>query len=139
MTSDEKTLVPSLIDYINSDLFTLDNISSSVVLSTNDNTPLQNKSQSWEAVISHLPLKFYRLIESYPDIYTFEKFDKRYMRNPKLCAYEKYDTTNMWRPLMILNRCPTIMDFDFEYIKYYNIKKFSEILSLLIVRVQHGG
>lgn len=139
MTSDEKTLVPSLIDYINSDLFTLDNISSSVVLSTNDNTPLQNKSQSWEAVISYLPLKFYRLIESYPDIYTFEKFDKRYMRNPKLCAYEKYDTTNMWRPLMILNRCPTIMDFDFEYIKYYNITKFSEILSLLIVRVQHGG
>lgn len=139
MTSDEKTLVPSLIDYINSDLFTLDNISSSVVLSTNDNTPLQNKSQSWEAVISHLPLKFYRLIESYPDIYTFEKFDKRYMRNPKLCAYEKYDTTNMWRPLMILNRCSTIMDFDFEYIKYYNITKFSEILSLLIVRVQHGG
>lgn len=139
MTSDEKTLVPSLINYINSDLFTLDNISSSTVLSTIDNTPLKNKAQSWEVVINYLPLKFYRLIESYPDIYTIEKFDKRYLRNPKLCAYEKYDTTNMWRPLMILNRCPNITDFDFEYIKYYNITKFSEILSLLIARVQYNG
>jgi hypothetical protein len=133
MDSDQKTLLPSLIEYINSDLFTLDNISSSETLQ------VQNTDGSlakWDAVISYLPLKFFQIIESYPDMYTTEVFDKKYKRNPKLCAYEKYDSTNMWRPLMILNRCPNIRFFDFQFIRYYNIAKFTEILSVLMSRVQ---
>ena len=133
MDSDQKTLLPSLIEYINSDLFTLDNISSSETLQ------VQNTDGSlakWDAVISYLPLKFFQIIESYPDMYTTEVFDKKYKRNPKLCAYEKYDSTNMWRPLMILNRCPNIRFFDFKFIRYYNIAKFTEILSVLMSRVQ---
>lgn len=134
MTSDEKTLLPSLLDYINSDLFTLNNISSSVTLvkpSSEDSSVVK-----WDAIIEYLPLKFYRIIDSINGIYTIEQFDKKYIRNPKLCAYERYDTTNMWRPLMILNRCPTIMDFNFEFIRYYDIEKFTNILSVLISRVQ---
>lgn len=133
MDSDQKTLLPSLIEYINSDLFTLDNISSSETLQ------VQNTDGSlakWDAVISYLPLKFFQIIESYPDMYTTEVFDKKYKRNPKLCAYEKYDSTNMWRPLMILNRCPNIRFFDFQFIRYYNIAKFTEILSVLMSTVQ---
>lgn len=133
MDSDQKTLLPSLIEYINSDLFTLDNISSSETLQ------VQNTDGSlakWDAIISYLPLKFFQIIESYPDMYTTEVFDKKYKRNPKLCAYEKYDSTNMWRPLMILNRCPNIRFFDFQFIRYYNIAKFTEILSVLMSRVQ---
>ena len=133
MDSDQKTLLPSLIEYINSDLFTLDNISSSETLQ------VQNTDGSlakWDAVISYLPLKFFQIIESYPDMYTTEVFDKKYKRNPKLCAYEKYDSTNMWRPLMILNRCPNIRFFDFQFIRYYNIAKFTEILSVLMSRLQ---
>ena len=143
MTSDVKTLVPSLIDYINSDLFTLENISSSVILQkqndedSNSQQDDVNASQ-WEAVINYLPLRFYQIIESYPNMYTIEEFDKKYLRNPKLCAYERYDTTNMWRPLMILNRCPTISRFDFKFIRYYNIKTFSRVLSVLISRVQNN-
>ena len=143
MTSDVKTLVPSLIDYINSDLFTLENISSSVILQqqndkdSNSQQDDVNASQ-WEAVINYLPLRFYQIIESYPNMYTIEEFDKKYLRNPKLCAYERYETTNMWRPLMILNRCPTISRFDFEFIRYYNIKTFSRVLSVLISRVQNN-
>lgn len=143
MTSDVKTLVPSLIDYINSDLFTLENISSSVILQkqndedSNSHQDDVNASQ-WEAVINYLPLRFYQIIESYPNMYTIEEFDKKYLRNPKLCAYERYDTTNMWRPLMILNRCPTISRFDFKFIRYYNIKTFSRVLSVLISRVQNN-
>ena len=133
MDSDQKTLLPSLIEYINSDLLPLDNISSSETLQ------VQNTDGSlakWDAVISYLPLKFFQIIESYPDMYTTEVFDKKYKRNPKLCAYEKYDSTNMWRPLMILNRCPNIRFFDFQFIRYYNIAKFTEILSVLMSRLQ---
>ena len=135
MTSDEKTLVPSLIHYIESDLFTFENISSSVTLEASENDILDNPAK-WEAVISYLPLKFYRIIDSIGDMFTIEEFDKKYIRNPKMCAYDRYGTTNMWRPLMILNRCPNIMDFNFEYIRYYNIEKFTNILSVLISRVQ---
>jgi len=135
MTSDEKTLVPSLIRYIESDLFTFENISSSVTLEASENDILGNPAK-WEAVISYLPLKFYRIIDSIGDMFTIEEFDKKYIRNPKMCAYDRYGTTNMWRPLMILNRCPNIMDFNFEYIRYYNIEKFTNILSVLISRVQ---
>ena len=143
MTSDVKTLVPSLIDYINSDLFTLENISSSVILQQqNDEDSNSQKddvnASQWEAVINYLPLRFYQIIESYPNMYTIEEFDKKYLCNPKLCAYERYDTTNMWRPLMILNRCPTISRFDFKFIRYYNIKTFSRVLSVLISRVQNN-
>lgn len=143
MTSDVKTLVPSLIDYINSDLFTLENISSSVILQKqNDEDSNSQKddvnASQWEAVINYLPLRFYQIIESYPNMYTIEEFNKKYLRNPKLCAYERYDTTNMWRPLMILNRCPTISRFDFKFIRYYNIKTFSRVLSVLISRVQNN-
>ena len=57
MTSDVKTLVPSLIDYINSDLFTLENISSSVILQQqNDEDSNSQKddvnASQWEAVIN---------------------------------------------------------------------------------------
>ena len=133
MDSDQKTLLPSLIEYINSDLFTLDNISSSETLQV-QNT--DGSLSEWDAIISYLPLKFFQIIESYPDMYTTEVFDKKYKRNPKLCAYEKYDSTNMWRPLMILNRCPNIRFFDLQFIRYYNIAKFTEVLSVLISRVQ---
>ena len=137
MDSEIKTITPSLINYINSDLFTLQNISSSVNLSTpNEIDNISNDVKKWEVVIDYLPLKFYRVIESYPDIYTLEKFDKKYIRNPKMCAYERYGITNMWRPLMILNRCPSITKFDFEYIRYFNISKFTSILSVLISRVK---
>lgn len=138
MTSDMKTVVPSLIEYINSDLFTLENISSSTILTVPDSTNIDGSIAEWETIISYLPLKFYRLIESYPDIYTIEDFDKKYIRNPKLCAYDRYGSTNMWRPLMILNRCPSITKFNFEFIRYYNITIFSNILSVLISRVQNN-
>ena len=133
MNSDQKTLLPSLIDYINSDLFTLDNISTSVTLQV-ENT--DSSLAEWDAVISYLPLKFFQIIESYPGMYTTEVFDKKYKCNPKLCAYERYESTNMWRPLMILNRCPNIRFFNFQFIRYYNIAKFTEVLSVLISRVQ---
>ena len=135
MTSDEKTLLPSLLNYINSDLFTFDNISSSVTLVR----PIDSSNISlakWDVVINYLPLKFYQIIDSINGIYTIEEFDKKYIRNPKMCAYDRYDTTNMWRPLMILNRCPTIMDFNFKFTRYYDIEKFTNILSVLISRVQ---
>lgn len=138
MTSDEKTLVPSLLKYIRSDLFTLGNISTKVQLSLDEEKLVNDvlNSHTWEAVVSYLPLEYFRLIESYPDMYTLEKFDLKYARNPKLCAYERYGSTNMWRPLMILNRCPTITRFNFPFIRYYNIEKFSTVLAVLIVRCQ---
>jgi hypothetical protein len=138
MTSDEKTLVPSLLKYIRSDLFTLENISKKVKLSLDEEKLVDDvlNSHQWETVVSYLPLDYFRLIESYSDIYTLEPFDLKYARNPKLCAYERYGTTNMWRPLMILNRCPTITRFNFPFILYYNIEKFSNILAVLIVRCQ---
>ena len=132
MSSDEKTLLPSLLKYINSDLFTLNNISSSITLVK----PEDDANVKWNIIIDYLPLRFYRIIDSISGIYTIEKFDKKYRMNPKLCAYERYDTTNMWRPLMILNKCPSILDFNFEFIRYYDIEKFTNILSVLISRVQ---
>ena len=135
MTSDEKTLLPSLLNYINSDLFTFDNISSSVTLvKSNDQSNIS--IAKWDVVINYLPLKFYQIIDSINGMYTIEEFDKKYIRNPKMCAYDRYGSTNMWRPLMILNRCPTIMDFNFKFIRYYDIEKFTNILSVLISRVQ---
>ena len=141
MNSDVKTIVPSLIEYINSDLFTLENISETVSLSNNNNniSSVSTISENtWDIVVSYLPLEFYKLIESYSNIYTIEEFDKKYIRNPKLCAYDKYGLTNMWRPLMILNRCPTITRFNFDFIRYYNINVLSNIISVLISRVQNN-
>lgn len=135
MTSDEKTLLPSLLNYINSDLFTFDNIASSITL-VKDSDDISLADERWDVVINYLPLKFYRIIDSITDIYVIEEFDKKYTRNPKMCAYERYGSTNMWRPLMILNRCPTIMDFNFKFIRYYDIEKFTNILSVLISRVE---
>lgn len=136
MTSDEKTYVPSLLANIRSDLFTLDNISKSVRLvqeeSLRENDMIDAKR--WEAVISYLPLEFFRLVESFPDMYTIEKFDVKYAQNPKMCAFDRYGTINMWRPLMILNRCPTITRFNFQFIKYYNIERLTSVLSVLIAR-----
>jgi hypothetical protein len=142
MTSDEKTLIPSLINYIRSDLFTLENISKEVTLEVqkqekNEDGDLEITTQEWGVIFSYLPLDFYRIIESYPDIYSYEEFDKKYTRNPKLCAYDRYGSTNMWRPLMILNRCPSITKFDFQFIKYYNITTLTNILSVLISRVRN--
>ena len=136
MTSDQKTLVPSLLKYIDSDLFTFDNISSSVTLVADEPDILGNDISKWDVVVSQLPLKFFNFINDISGISTVEDFDPKYIRNPKKCAYERYGSTNMWRPLMILNKCPTIMDFNFKYIKYYNIEKFTNILSVLISRVQ---
>lgn len=135
MTSDEKTLLPSLLNYINSDLFTFDNIASSITL-VKDSDDISLADERWDVVINYLPLKFYQIIDSITDIYVIEEFDKKYTRNPKMCAYERYGSTNMWRPLMILNRCPTIMDFNFKFIRYYDIEKFTNILSVLISRVE---
>lgn len=137
LNSDQKTLLPSLIEYVNSDLFTLDNISSSTTLVVPDENNINGALEKWDIVTHYLPLKFYKLIESYPDIYTIEEFDKKYVRNPKMCAYDRYGSTNMWRPLMILNRCPSITKFDFDFIRYYNITTFSNVLSVLISRVRN--
>jgi hypothetical protein len=72
-------------------------------------------------------------------MYRVEKFDKtKYACNPKKYAYDKYGLTNMWRPIMILNKCPTITDFDMEYIKYYDMTNFSKIMSIFISRMQHS-
>ena len=95
------------------------------------------KDREWYAVTEMLPLDFYRIIESIPNMYTVEKFDIKYIRNPKKCAYDRYGTTNMWRPLMILNRCPSINNFNFEYIRYFNIEKFSSVMSILMSRMNY--
>jgi hypothetical protein len=135
MNSDQKTSISSLIALNASDLFTLKNISSSVVLSVDDEDNIMSR---WETVISMLPLEFFRIIESYPNMITIEKFDRKYACNPKLCAYERYGMTNMWRPLMILNRCPSITRFSFSFIKYYNVDKLAEVLSVLMARVNNN-
>jgi hypothetical protein len=129
MTSDEKTSVRDLISLERSDLFTFQNITKSIKLTNPDS------EQSWYAVTEMLPLGFYRIIEGIPNMYTVEKFDPKYIRNPKMCAYDRYGTTNMWRPLMILNRCPSITDFKFEYIRYFNIENFQKIISVLMSRM----
>lgn len=131
MTSDEKTLLPSLLSYTKSDLFTMQNITSPTTLQITTDTDTIKK---WDIVITHLSIEFARMIESETGMYTIEKFDKKYTMNPKMCAYEKYGLTNMWRPLMILNRCASIMDFDFDYIRYFNINRFQDVMSVLISR-----
>lgn len=131
LTSDEKTLLPSLLSYTKSDLFTLKNISSPITLKIETDEDTFNK---WDTIITYLPMEFVRQIESTDGIYTIEKFDKKYSMNPKLCSYDKYGITNMWRPLMILNRCPSIMDFDFDYIRYFNMNVFQSTMSVLISR-----
>lgn len=133
MNSDTKTVVPSLISFERSDLFTIDNISDMVKLSTSSDSDSEMDSL-WEYAISYIPLEFYKLIETYPGMVITEEFNKKFVHNPKACAYDKYETTNMWRPLMILNRCPSILDFDFKYIKYYDVNLFSKLLSVLISR-----
>ena len=124
MTSDEKTSVRDLISLERSDLFTFQNITKSIKLTNPDS--------------EMLPLEFYRIIEGIPNMYTVEKFDPKYIRNPKMCAYDRYGTTNMWRPLMMLNRCPNITRFDFDYIKYYDPNVLSSVLSVLISRIQNN-
>lgn len=134
MDSETKTLLPSLLSYINSDLFSFSSISTSMEFNKADDVD-PTLIDKWAAVISYLPLKFYQVIESYPDMIQWEEFDKKYSRNPKMFAYEKYGSTNMWAPIMILNRCPSIINFDFEFIRCYNIQTFSKVLSVLISRV----
>jgi hypothetical protein len=130
LTSDEKTLLPSLLSYTKSDLFTCTNISSPVTLQID----IDDVTKKWDVIATYLPMEFARMIESKTDIYTLEKFDKKYLMNPKLCAYDRYGITNMWRPLMILNKCPTIMDFNFDYIRYFDMGKFQQLMSVLISR-----
>lgn len=134
MDSETKTLFPSLLSYINSDLFTLSSISTSMEFNKSDEVDPELVDK-WKAVVSYLPLKFFEIIESYPEMIQWEAFDKKYVRNPKLFAYERYGSTNMWLPIMILNRCPSIINFDFEFIRCYNIQTFSKVLSVLISRV----
>lgn len=131
ISSDEKTLLPSLLSYTKSDLFTLENISSPITLKiqTDDDT-----IKKWDSIVTYLPMEFAQMIENTDGIYTLEKFDKKYSMKPKMCAYDKYGITNMWRPLMILNRCPSIMDFDFDYIRYFNMNVFQSTMSVLISR-----
>jgi hypothetical protein len=140
LSSDEKTIVPSLIAYNNSDMFNLGNVGTSALLKCERmDTPTSSSILTWETVVDYLPLKFYRLIESYANIYTTEKFDPKYIRNPKLCAYDRYGTTNMWRLLMILNRCPSANLFKFDYIRYYNISTLNDVISVIMARVQNDG
>ena len=155
MTSDEMTSIPSLLKYESSDLFTIGNISKSTILNLQNDevrTILRNSKNvpyvpphRWEVILNYLPLEFYRLIESYQtsghtQMYYTEEFDKKqYACNPKKYAYDKYQLTNMWRPIMILNRCPNITSFNFKYIRYYDMESFSEIMSVLISRMQHDG
>ena len=129
MTSDEKTLRRDLISLERSDLFSFQNLTKSVLITN------PSSEEQWYAVIEMLPLEFYRIIENYPNMYTTEKFDPKYIRNPKLCAYDRYGTTNMWRPLMILNRCPSITSFNFEFIRYFNIERLQSIMSILMARM----
>lgn len=152
MTSDEKTILPSLLKYESSDLYTIGNISKSIIvnLQNDEVTVLLNSAKDvpyipphrWEVILNYLPLEFYRLIESYQTtynerMYDIEDFDPKYRCNPKRYAYDKYGMTNMWRPIMILNRCANITDFNFKFIRYYNIQSFSKVMSVLISRMQH--
>lgn len=136
MNSDQKTTISSLIALNKSDLFTLKNISSSVILHIKDDET--NMMPKWETVVSMLPLEFYKIIESLPGMIMTERFDHKYDHNPKLCAYERYGMTNMWRPLMIINRCPNITKFSFDFIRYYNMEKLIEVLSVLMARVNNN-
>jgi hypothetical protein len=147
MTSDEKTSISSLLNYENSDLFTIGNISKQVTLhASRSNLTVDGYTppNSWISVIQYLPLEFFSMIESYniydsSKMYNVEKFDHKYAHNPKLYVYDKYGITNMWRPIMILNKCPSIIDFDFDYIKFYDMNRFENLMSVLISRMQHSN
>lgn len=163
MTSDEKTVIPSLLKYESSDLFTIGNISKSITvnlqnddvramlndianrINNGDELPPYIPPHRWEVVLNYLPLEFYRLIESYQlnnneRMFYVEDFNyKLYRCNPKRYAFDKYGITNMWRPIMILNRCANITDFNFKFIRYYDIKNFSKVMSVLISRMQHDA
>lgn len=146
MTSDEKTSISSLLEYINADLYTLGNISNSTTLrvpQTEAYLGAYLPPTNWEVVLNYVPLEFFHMIESYNNtgkMYQIEEFNKeKYQCNPKLYAYDKYGVTNMWRPIMILNRCPSIMEFKFDYIKYYDINYFSKLMAILISRMEHAG
>lgn len=163
LTSDEKTVIPSLLNYESSDLFKIGNISKSITVNlqndeikamlndlyrkrkNGDELPPYIPPHRWEVVLNYLPLEFYRLIESYQlenneRMYYIEDFNQMtYACNPKKYAYDKYGITNMWRPIMILNRCANITDFNFKFIRYYDIKNFSKVMSVLISRVQHDA
>jgi hypothetical protein len=67
-----------------------------------------------------------------------EKFDPKYAYNPKLYAYDKYGITNMWRPIMILNKCVSILDFNMEYIRYFDTENFTKMIAILISRKMHS-
>ena len=77
MDSETKTLLPSLLSYINSDLFSFSSISTSMEFNKADDVD-PTLIDKWAAVISYLPLKFYQVIESYPDMIQWEEFDKKY-------------------------------------------------------------
>ncbi len=145
MTSDEKTSIPSLLSYINSDLYTIGNISESATLTVSQTEPMVNNYQppnKWEIITKYLPLDFYELLNSYNvggNLYRYEDFDAKYKYNPKLYSYDKYGITNMWRLIMILNKCPSILEFDFKRIRYYDMTTLSNIMSILISRAQHSA
>jgi hypothetical protein len=146
MTSDEKTSIPSLLKYIHSDLYTLGNISESVKLTvprTSEEQMVDNyiSPNQWEVITKYLPLEFYEMLNSYnanSQLFRYEDFDPKYIYNPKLYAYDKYELTNMWRPIMILNKCPTILEFNFKRIRYYDMTELSRLMSVLISRAQHS-
>ena len=147
MTSDEMTSISSLLRYINSDLYTIGNISESVTLTVPRTKEEQMvdyyiQPNQWEAITKYLPLEFYEMLNSYNTngrLYRYEEFDHKYNYNPKRYAYDKYGLTNMWRPIMLLNKCPSILDFKFERIRYYDMTELTKIMSVLISRAQHSA
>jgi hypothetical protein len=147
MTSDEKTSISSLLKYINSDLYTIGNISESITLTVprrKEEEMVDNyiSPNQWEVIIKYLPLEFYEMLNSYNSngkLFRYEDFDeKKYSYHPKRYAYDKYGLTNMWRPIMILNKCPSILDFKFERIRYYDMTELTKLMSVLISRAQHS-
>lgn len=131
MTSDVKTNLSSLINHQRSDMFSIDNISSLKTVSIQGDSNIE-----FEVNMNLIPMEFYRLIESRPNMFTVEKFDKKFMYDPKGCAYARYGITNLWRPLLILNRCRSAMDFNLDRIRYFNIENLSDIMAILIGRKQ---
>ena len=147
MTSDEKTSIASLLQYINSDLYTIGNISENITLTVprDKNDKMVDSyiaPNQWEIITKYLPLDFYEMLHSYNTnsrLYRYEDFDPKYNYNPKRYAYDKYGLTNMWRPIMILNKCPTILDFKFKRIRYYDMSELTRLMSVLISRAQHSA
>jgi len=146
MTSEQKTSISSLMDYINSDLYAIGNISNTTTLTVPQTEQLRGTylpPNKWEIVLNYIPLEFFQLIQTYDEygnMINYEPFDQaKYKHNPKLYAFDKYGLTNMWRPIMILNRCPSILDFDFKIIRYFDIKNFSMLMAILISRMERSG